>query len=139
MLRGDLLSQITHDDTYVQYLVDEGRLTPDEAKDHPRKSVILRALLGTDVEPDVSIREVTPKLAAQGLFPVAICGAAHAAFTQKQYDDYGRAIRQTRGAKAPALWVARGRGPASPIKSGTAPLDRCHRIALRVAPGRPRI
>jgi tripartite-type tricarboxylate transporter receptor subunit TctC len=37
--------------------------------------------------------EVTPKLAAQGLFPVATCGAAHAAFTQKQYDDYGRAIR----------------------------------------------
>jgi len=37
---------------------------------------------------------VTPKLATQGLFPVGICGAAHAAFTQKQYDDYGRAIRE---------------------------------------------
>jgi tripartite-type tricarboxylate transporter receptor subunit TctC len=37
--------------------------------------------------------EVAPKLAAQGLFPVGICGAAHAAFTKKQYDDYGRAIR----------------------------------------------
>ncbi len=57
MLRGDLLSQITHDDTYVQYLVDAGQLTADEAKDHPRKSVILRALLGSDVEPDISIRE----------------------------------------------------------------------------------
>ncbi|HJQ43705.1 MAG TPA: PP2C family serine/threonine-protein phosphatase [Jatrophihabitantaceae bacterium] len=57
LLRGNGLTQITHDDTYVQYLVDSGRLTPDEAKDHPRKSVILRALLGTDVEPDVSIRE----------------------------------------------------------------------------------
>ena len=30
---------------------------PDEAKDHPRKSVILRALRGAEVEPDVSIRE----------------------------------------------------------------------------------
>src|SRR5690348_2703797 len=57
LLRGDLLSQITHDDTYVQYLVDSGKLTPDEAKDHPRKSVILRALRGAEVEPDVSIRE----------------------------------------------------------------------------------
>jgi protein phosphatase len=57
LLRNNLLTQITHDDTYVQYLVDSGKLTPDEAKDHPRKSVILRALLGTDVEPDVSIRE----------------------------------------------------------------------------------
>jgi PPM family protein phosphatase len=57
LLRNNALTQITHDDTYVQYLVDSGKLTPDEAKDHPRKSVILRALLGTDVEPDVSIRE----------------------------------------------------------------------------------
>jgi protein phosphatase len=57
LLRSNQLSQITHDDTYVQFLVDSGKLTPDEAKDHPRKSVILRALTGTDVEPDVSIRE----------------------------------------------------------------------------------
>jgi protein phosphatase len=57
LMRGNQLTQITHDDTYVQYLVDAGKLTPDEAKDHPRKSVILRALLGTEVEPDVSIRE----------------------------------------------------------------------------------
>jgi serine/threonine protein phosphatase PrpC len=57
LLRDNLLAQITHDDTYVQYLVDSGKLTPDEAKDHPRKSVILRALLGSDVDPDVSVRD----------------------------------------------------------------------------------
>jgi serine/threonine protein phosphatase PrpC len=57
LLRNNLLTQITHDDTYVQYLVDSGKLTPDEAKDHPRKSVILRALLGSEIDPDVSIRE----------------------------------------------------------------------------------
>jgi len=28
------------------------------------------------------------------LFPVGTCGAAFGAFTQKQYDDYGRAIRE---------------------------------------------
>ena len=60
LLRGDLLSQITHDDTYVQFLVDSGKITPDEAKEHPRKSVILRALLGSEVEPDVSVREARP-------------------------------------------------------------------------------
>jgi len=37
--------------------------------------------------------EVTPKLAAQGLFPVGTCGAELAAFTKKQYEVYGRAIR----------------------------------------------
>ena len=60
LLRGDLLSQITHDDTYVQFLVDSGKITPDEAKEHPRKSVILRALLGSEVEPDVSVRDARP-------------------------------------------------------------------------------
>ncbi|MGN6606135.1 MAG: PP2C family protein-serine/threonine phosphatase [Jatrophihabitans sp.] len=57
LFRGGVLSQITHDDTYVQYLVDSGKLTPEEAKDHPRRSVILKALLGSEVAPDVSIRE----------------------------------------------------------------------------------
>ena len=57
LVRGNALSQITHDDTYVQYLVDSGKLTEEEAKDHPRKSVILRALRGAEIEPDVSIRE----------------------------------------------------------------------------------
>jgi protein phosphatase len=57
LLRGGQLSQITHDDTFVQSLVDSGKLTADEASHHPRKSVILRALNGTDVDPDISIRE----------------------------------------------------------------------------------
>jgi serine/threonine protein phosphatase PrpC len=57
LLRGGQLSQITHDDTYVQSLVDSGKLTADEASHHPRKSVILRALNGSEVDPDISIRE----------------------------------------------------------------------------------
>ncbi|HEX8767658.1 MAG TPA: PP2C family serine/threonine-protein phosphatase [Jatrophihabitans sp.] len=57
LLRGGQLSQITHDDTYVQSLVDSGKLTADEATHHPRKSVILRALNGSEVDPDISIRE----------------------------------------------------------------------------------
>jgi len=34
------------------------------------------------------------KLAVQGLYPVGICGADFAAFLRKQYDQYGRAIRE---------------------------------------------
>jgi tripartite-type tricarboxylate transporter receptor subunit TctC len=37
--------------------------------------------------------DVAPKLAAQGLFPVGACGTDFATFTKKQYDDFGRAIR----------------------------------------------
>ena len=38
--------------------------------------------------------EVKAKLDAQGLFEVGACGADYAAFLRKQYDDYGRAIRE---------------------------------------------
>ncbi|HEU4346311.1 MAG TPA: PP2C family serine/threonine-protein phosphatase [Actinoplanes sp.] len=58
LVRGGQLSQITHDDTFVQALIDEGRLTEEEASSHPQRSLILHALNGSDVEPDLSIREV---------------------------------------------------------------------------------
>jgi protein phosphatase len=57
LMRGGQLSQITHDDTYVQSLVDSGKLTAEEASHHPRRSMILRALDGSTVDPDISIRE----------------------------------------------------------------------------------
>ncbi|MEO6956459.1 MAG: PP2C family serine/threonine-protein phosphatase [Antricoccus sp.] len=56
-LRAGKLTQITHDDTFVQALIDEGRITEEEASVHPQRSVILRALNGADVDPDLSIRE----------------------------------------------------------------------------------
>ena len=57
LMRAGQLSQITHDDTYVQSLVDSGKLTAEEAFHHPRRSMILRALNGSEVDPDISIRE----------------------------------------------------------------------------------
>jgi PPM family protein phosphatase len=54
LLRDDELRQLTHDHTLVQTLVDEGRLTADEAADHPRRSVLVRTLQeGTPAEPDL--------------------------------------------------------------------------------------
>jgi PPM family protein phosphatase len=58
LLRDGELYQITRDHTLVQSLVDEGRLSPDEAASHPQRSLILRALDGrNDADPDLSIRE----------------------------------------------------------------------------------
>ncbi len=56
MRRGEL-SQITKDDTFVQSLVDEGRITADEATTHPQRSLLLRVLTGQEVEPYFSVRE----------------------------------------------------------------------------------
>ncbi|MGK4582142.1 PP2C family protein-serine/threonine phosphatase [Kitasatospora sp. HPMI-4] len=59
LLRDGTLSQITQDHTWVQRLVDEGRITPEEAETHPQRSLLMRALDGRgQVEPDLSIRDV---------------------------------------------------------------------------------
>jgi len=55
--RDGELAQITRDDTYVQLLVDEGRITPEEANTHPQKSLLMRALDGRDADPEYSVRE----------------------------------------------------------------------------------
>ncbi len=57
MLRDSELTQITKDDTFVQTLVDEGRITAEEAHSHPQRSLIMRALTGHDVEPTLIMRE----------------------------------------------------------------------------------
>jgi PPM family protein phosphatase len=60
MLRDGEFTQITKDDTYVQMLVDEGRITAEEASSHPQRSLLTRALDGRDVDPDYSVRPVRP-------------------------------------------------------------------------------
>lgn len=59
LLRGGSLTQVTQDHTYVQHLVDTGRITPEEAEIHPNRNMILRALGDTsgEVVLDESLRE----------------------------------------------------------------------------------
>jgi serine/threonine protein phosphatase PrpC len=57
LLRDGELNQITKDDTFVQTLVDEGRITAEEAHSHPQRSLIMRALTGHEVEPTLIMRE----------------------------------------------------------------------------------
>jgi len=58
MLRDGELYQITHDHSLVQSLVDEGKISAEEAATHPQRSLILRALDGRgEAEPDLSMRQ----------------------------------------------------------------------------------
>lgn len=47
LLRNGRLRQLTKDHSWVQQLVDEGMLTPEDARHHPRKNLILR-VVGND-------------------------------------------------------------------------------------------
>ncbi|WP_163548429.1 PP2C family protein-serine/threonine phosphatase [Candidatus Frankia nodulisporulans] len=60
LLRDGILSQVTHDHTLVQDLVDQGRITPEQANTHPQRSLLMRALDGREVEPDLSVRQAIP-------------------------------------------------------------------------------
>lgn len=51
--RAGKLEQISADHTFVQRLVDSGRITPEEAAVHPRRSVLMRVLGDVDAAPEI--------------------------------------------------------------------------------------
>nr|WSW67805.1 protein phosphatase 2C domain-containing protein [Streptomyces sp. NBC_00995] len=58
LLRDGELFQITHDHTLVQSMVDEGRLTPEEAVSHPQRALLVRALgRGADTTHDMRLHD----------------------------------------------------------------------------------
>ena len=56
LLRDDELFLITHDHTMVQSLIDEGRLTAEEATAHPQRTLLLKALTGDGAAPAPDLR-----------------------------------------------------------------------------------
>ncbi|GAA0732091.1 BofC C-terminal domain-containing protein [Dactylosporangium roseum] len=58
LVRDGEFNQVTKDDTYVQMLVDEGRISLEEASSHPQRSLLTRALDGRDADPEYSVRQV---------------------------------------------------------------------------------
>lgn len=62
LLRDGEFTQVTTDHTFVQHLVDTGKITPEEAEVHPQRSVVMRVLgdFGLDLTPDLSMREARP-------------------------------------------------------------------------------
>ncbi|MCE4025914.1 protein phosphatase 2C domain-containing protein [Microbacterium sp. Au-Mic1] len=55
LYRDETLTQITTDHTFVQRLVDSGRITPEEARYHPRRSVLMRVLSDMDADPELDM------------------------------------------------------------------------------------
>jgi len=62
LLRDDELTQVTTDHTFVQHLVDTGRIAPEDAEHHPQRNVVMRVLgdFEVDLTPDLSVREARP-------------------------------------------------------------------------------
>jgi protein phosphatase len=60
LLRDGTLTQVTRDDTFVQSLVDQGALTMSEARRHPRRSLITRAVQGGPLSPAPTLLTARP-------------------------------------------------------------------------------
>jgi len=61
LLREGKISQLTKDHTFVQSLIDEGRITEEESRVHPHRNLILRAVDGVhETEPDLFLVELMP-------------------------------------------------------------------------------
>lgn len=62
VLRDSGLFRITHDHSLVQSLIDEGRLTPEEAPAHPQRALLQRALDGSrdTATPDLDLLDARP-------------------------------------------------------------------------------
>ncbi|MER5209314.1 MerR family transcriptional regulator [Streptomyces sp. NPDC002838] len=75
LLRDGALFRITHDHTVVQSLIDEGRLTPEEATAHPQRALLLKALPGEPpAAPDLRLHDAHPGdrylLCSDGLYGI---------------------------------------------------------------------
>lgn len=76
LLRNGDIIRATKDHSYVQHLIDTGRITPQEAHSHPQRNVVMRVLGDFDIDPrpDISIRKAQPGdrwlLCSDGLFGV---------------------------------------------------------------------
>lgn len=61
LVRGDAITQLSHDHTLVARMVSEGKLTPEQAEVHPQRSILTRALGN---ESHVDVEEVNVPLVA---------------------------------------------------------------------------
>ncbi|SDD18344.1 PP2C family protein-serine/threonine phosphatase [Auraticoccus monumenti] len=61
LLRDGVMTRLTHDHSWVQSLVDDGRISPEEAAYHPHRSLLLKVLNGQPAnDPDLSTHTMLP-------------------------------------------------------------------------------
>ena len=101
LLRDGRLSRITCDHSYVQHLINTGRITEAEARNHPQRNVVMRVLGDFDIDPrpDISrFAKAHPErpLATVLRRPVRCAGRFH---PRRSADHAGRSGRMRAAAR----------------------------------------
>lgn len=66
-LRNGVFEQVTTDHTFVQRLLSEGRITAEEAENHPHKNVIMRVLGDVDASPELELMTLDAQIGEKWL------------------------------------------------------------------------
>jgi serine/threonine protein phosphatase PrpC len=82
-LNSEGISQITKDHSIVQNLVENGKLTPEEAKEHPKKNIITRAL---GVEKSLNIDLYEASFAEKDIILICTDGLTNHVDTKEIFD-----------------------------------------------------
>jgi protein phosphatase len=136
LFREGRLKQITSDHTFVQRLVDSGRITAEEAAVHPRRSVLMRVLGDVDASPeiDTAVIETRPGdrwlLCSDGLSSYVPDEKVHAvlASSTSPQDAANRLVKESLDQGAPDnvtvilvdIHAAQDSSQATPVTVGSA-------------------
>ncbi len=109
LFRDGDVSQITIDHTFVQRLVDSGRITEEEAAVHPRRSVLMRVLGDVDSSPEIDTSILATRagdrwmLCSDGLSGVVSLDQIRAEFSMggRAHDLAQRLVKDSLDAGAP--------------------------------------
>jgi serine/threonine protein phosphatase PrpC len=160
LFRSGELSQVSTDHTFVQRLVDAGRITAEEAMVHPRRSVLMRVLGDVEASPEIDTLVIDTHpgdrwmLCSDGLSGVVSFDELHEILSSdagaKQVAD--RLVKSSLDGGAPdnvtVVVVDIGEPPApetpplvvgsaaAPLAFGTAP-EPARRAGIRLTPFRP--
>lgn len=97
IITKDEITRLTKDHSLVQILIDEGKITQEEAEIHPQKNVITRAL-GTDnsVKVDFYRYEVNPEavylICSDGLFNMVADSEMQAIVNENSLEDSAKML-----------------------------------------------
>ena len=94
---SDDIKQITKDHSVVQYLIDLGRITPEQAQTHPDRNVITRAVgVSSDVDVDVEIIPINQNeivlICTDGLYEYVSCSEMFDVVKNNDYDEPAKVL-----------------------------------------------
>ena len=109
--RSGILEKITHDHSFVQELVDDGLITEDEARFHPRKNLITSAISVDDADPQIYCKEIS--IAKGDQFLMCSDGLWECLSLQEMEECLAEAPEQAAKSLADAIWDKQARDNAS--------------------------